>query len=329
MTRSTREIERDVERTRSDIEDTVEALRDKMSIGQIVDEAAHYFRDSGGTEVLNNFAAQARANPMPLALVGIGLAWLMSGRGQPAMRSYSSYRGSYAGNGGSAYGGSSYGGSSYGGSQSGIGARVGETAGAARDALSGTGRKAGEAVASSMHKVGDSASQAYGKVSDTASQAYGKVSDTASQAYGAVSDTASQAYERVSDTASHTYDQVSRRAGQVQRTVADLIEDEPLILAGLGLAVGAAIGAMMPATRTEQELMGDKLDELKEGASEMAREEWNKAKSVARDAASAAMSEVEKGGANAQTAERAAKSASRTAEQSASDKGLGSSPRKS
>lgn len=318
MTRTTREIERDVERTRSDIEDTVEALRDKMSIGQIVDEAAHYFRDSGGTEVLNNFAAQARANPMPLALVGIGLAWLMSGRGQPAMRSHSSYRGSYAGNGGSAYGGSSYGGSSYGGSQSGIGARVGETAGAARDALSGTGRKAGEAVASSMHKVGDSASQAYGKVSDTASQAYGKVSDTASQAY-----------ERVSDTASHTYDQVSRRAGQVQRTVADLIEDEPLILAGLGLAVGAAIGAMMPATRTEQELMGDKLDELKEGASEMAREEWNKAKSVARDAASAAMSEVEKGGANAQTAERAAKSASRTAEQSASDKGLGSSPRKS
>jgi len=324
MTRSTREIERDVERTRSDIEDTVEALRDKMSIGQIVDEAAHYFRDSGGTEALSNFAAQARANPMPLALVGIGLAWLMSGRGQPAMSSYASYRGSYAGNGGSAYGGSTYGGSG-----SGIGARVGETAGSARDALSGSGRKAGEAVASSMHKVGDTASQAYGKVSDTASQAYGKVSDTASQAYERVSDTASQAYGRVSDTAYETYNQMSYRAGRAQRTVADLIDNEPLILAGLGLAVGAAIGAMMPATRTEQEFMGDKLDELKEGAGEMAREEWNKAKSVARDAASAALSEVEKGGATAQTAERAAKSASRAAEQSASDKGLGSSLRKS
>jgi len=303
MTRSTREIERDVERTRSDIEDTVEALRDKMSIGQIVDEAAHYFRDSGGNEALSNFAAQARANPMPLALVGIGLAWLMSGRGQPAMSSYSSYKGSYAGNGGSSY--------------SGLGGRVGETAGSAKDALSGSGRRAGEAMSSSMHKVGDSASQAYGKVSDTASQAYDRVSDTASQAYG-----------RVSDTASQTYNQVSHRAGQAQRTVSDLIENEPLILAGLGLAVGAAIGAMMPATRTEQEFMGDKLDDLKEGASDMAREEWNKAKSVARDAASAAMSEVEKGGATAQTAERAAKSASRAAEQSASDKGLGSSVRK-
>ena len=94
MTRSTREIERDVERTRSDIEDTVEALRDKMSLGQIVDEAGRYLRNSGGTEAMHNLAAQARANPLPLALVGVGLAWLMSGRGQPAM-GYSS--GSYTG----------------------------------------------------------------------------------------------------------------------------------------------------------------------------------------------------------------------------------------
>jgi len=316
MTRTTREIERDVERTRSDIEDTVEALRDKMSIGQIVDEAAHYFRASGGNEALSNFAAQARANPMPLALVGIGLAWLMSGRGQPAMSSYSSYTGSYAGNGGSAYSG-------------GIGAQAGEAAGSAKDALSSTGRKAGEAVSTGMHKVGDTASQAYGQVSDTASQTYGRVSDTASQAYGRVSDTASQAYGRVSDTASQTYSQVSHRAGQAQRTVSELIDSEPLILAGLGLAVGAAIGAMMPGTRTDQQLMGEKIEELKEGATEMAREEWDKAKSVAKDAASAAMSEVEKGGPIAQTAERAAKSAARTAEQSASDKGLGSSVRKS
>jgi hypothetical protein len=50
---------------------------------------------------------------------------------------------------------------------------------------------------------------------------------------------------------------------------------------------------------------------------------------VAKDAASAAMEEVEKGGSPGDTAERAAKSASRTAEQSSRDKGLGSSARKS
>ena len=308
MTRSTREIERDVERTRSDIEDTVEALRDKMSIGQIVDEASHYLRQSGGSEALSNLATQARNNPMPLVMIGIGLAWLMSGRGQPSM-GYSTgyprgYSPEYTGNGGSSY--------------RGVGARVGDTAGSAKDAVTDTGRKAGEAMASGLHQVGDTASQAYGRVSDTASRTYGRVSGAATHTY-----------DRVSDTAAHAYDRAARAGGQAQRTVSDLIETEPLILAGLGLAVGAAIGAMIPATEAEERLMGEKLDEWKEDASEMARDEWEKTKSVAKEAVSAAKAEVENGGTPSEMADRAAKSAARTAEQSASDKGLGSSVRKS
>jgi ElaB/YqjD/DUF883 family membrane-anchored ribosome-binding protein len=295
MSRSTHEIERDVERTRSDIEDTVEALREKMSVGQIVDEASRYLRHSGGSEAMSNLAAQAKANPMPLALVGIGLAWLMSGRGQPAIRSYV---GSHEGYGAHAGDGSSF---------RNVGSRLGETAGSAKDAVSGTGRKAGEAVSSRMHQAGDAASQTYGRVSDKASETYG----------------------RMSEHASDTYDRMSDRAGRAQRSISELVESEPLILAGLGIALGAAIGAMMPATRTEERLMGDKLDEWKDEAADMARSEWEKTKSVARDAASAAQAEVEKGGKPGDTAERAAKSASQTAEQSARDKGLGSSARKS
>jgi len=292
MSRSTREIERDVERTRSDIEDTVEALRDKMSLGQIVDEAGRYLRNSGGSEAMHNLAAQARANPLPLALVGVGLAWLMSGRGQPSMGYSSSSSGSYAGNGSSFRD---------------AGSRLGETAGAAKGAIAEKGRKAGEAASSTMHQIGEQASQTYDRVSERASHTYGRVSDTASQGY-----------ERMSDQAS-----------RAQRRMSELVEDEPLILAGLGLAVGAAIAAMIPATRTENRLMGDKLDEWKQEAGDMAREEWKKTKSVAKDAASAAEREMEKGGSPADQAERAARSASRTAEQSANKHGLGSSARKS
>ena len=284
MSKSTNEIERDVERTRSDIEDTVEALREKMSLGQIVDEASHYLRTSGGTEAMSNLAAQAKANPMPLALVGIGLAWLMSGRGQPSM---GHHMGSHEGYGAHTGDGSSV---------RNVGSRVGETAGSARDAVSDTGRKAGEAVSSRMHQASDAASQTYDRVSDKASETYGRMSD---------------------------------RAGRAQRSMSELVESEPLILAGLGIALGAAIGAMMPATRTEQRFMGEKLDEWKDDASDMARSEWEKTKSVAKDVASAAQEEIEKGGKPADTAERAAKSASQTAEQSARDMGLGSSARKS
>jgi hypothetical protein len=38
-TRSASQIEREVEASRANLEDTVEALKDKMTFGQVVDEA--------------------------------------------------------------------------------------------------------------------------------------------------------------------------------------------------------------------------------------------------------------------------------------------------
>ena len=83
MNRSARDIEREVEATRASVEETVEALKEKMTLGQMVDEAAGYFRTSGGPQMFSNLGHQVRENPLPLALVGLGLVWLMSGRRQP------------------------------------------------------------------------------------------------------------------------------------------------------------------------------------------------------------------------------------------------------
>jgi hypothetical protein len=93
MSASSSEIEREVEASRANLEDTVEALRGKMSVGQMVDEASRYFGDTGGGEILSRLGDQAKANPLPLALVGVGLVWLMSGRGQPNLRVPSYSRG--------------------------------------------------------------------------------------------------------------------------------------------------------------------------------------------------------------------------------------------
>jgi hypothetical protein len=297
MTRSTREIERDVERTRSDIEHTVDALRDKMSIGQIVDEVAHHFRASGGNEMVSNLAAQARANPMPLALVGIGLAWLMSGRGQPAM-GHSYYSSHDYGSDDTELGGSYRDASA----SRGIGTRAGEAASSAKDT-----------VAQSVHKVGEGISSA---------------KDTLVQSGHSAGEAVSSGIHQAGDRAAHVYGRMSDQASRTQRTVSDLVDREPLVLAGLGLAIGAAIGAMLPATETENRLLGEKRDSLKHRAEGLAREEWEKTKAVAKDAAAAAQREVEKGGSPADMAERAAKSATQAAERSAGDKGLGSSVRK-
>jgi len=98
MNQSARDIEREVEASRASVEETVEALKDKMSIGQIVDEASRFLGPNGGSEVLTSLGAQVRANPLPLALVGIGLAWLMSGRGPGTGGTAGGQRNDYARN---------------------------------------------------------------------------------------------------------------------------------------------------------------------------------------------------------------------------------------
>ena len=57
-----------------------------MSPGQLMDEVLNQFRGGDGSQMLANLQSQARDNPMALALVGSGLAWLMMGSGSARAR---------------------------------------------------------------------------------------------------------------------------------------------------------------------------------------------------------------------------------------------------
>ena len=74
-------LEREANAVRTQVADTAEKLRDKMTPGQMIDEVADYFRNSDGSLALGNLKTQVRDNPLPLALVGAGLAWLFLGGG--------------------------------------------------------------------------------------------------------------------------------------------------------------------------------------------------------------------------------------------------------
>lgn len=80
MTKTTGELEREAERTREDLSATLDELRDRIEPGRLVDQAFSYARDNGGADFMRNAATQARDNPLPVFLIGAGLAWLMSGR---------------------------------------------------------------------------------------------------------------------------------------------------------------------------------------------------------------------------------------------------------
>jgi hypothetical protein len=74
----TNRIERDLEHTRSRLDATIDALQQKLSPGQMVDETLTWFKEGGGAEFGRNLGRTLRDHPMPVALIGVGLAWLIA-----------------------------------------------------------------------------------------------------------------------------------------------------------------------------------------------------------------------------------------------------------
>ena len=79
--RTAAELEVDAEAARAQVTSTAESIRSKMSPGQLIDEFSGIFTGGDGAATLTNLKGQIRDNPLPLTLIGAGLAWLMLGTG--------------------------------------------------------------------------------------------------------------------------------------------------------------------------------------------------------------------------------------------------------
>ena len=85
--KSAAELERDADIARAKVADTAESIRSKMTPGQLIDEFTGMFSGGDGSAMLGNLKSQVRDNPLPLTLIGAGLAWLMLGNGTSATNS--------------------------------------------------------------------------------------------------------------------------------------------------------------------------------------------------------------------------------------------------
>lgn len=79
--KSSAELQREIEMQRSRVENTIDQIQERLSPGQIVDELLSYTK-TGGTEFASNLGRTAAANPLPVALLGVSLAWLIAGPGK-------------------------------------------------------------------------------------------------------------------------------------------------------------------------------------------------------------------------------------------------------
>ncbi len=79
--KSTSEIQRDLDRTRAELSSTLDALETRLNPSELVDTSIDYLRSGPAADYVRNLGWTASENPMPITLVGVGLAWLMmSGR---------------------------------------------------------------------------------------------------------------------------------------------------------------------------------------------------------------------------------------------------------
>jgi hypothetical protein len=70
-------IARDLDKTRSNVNETLDALEARLSPGQMLDRTLAFMRENGG-EFVGNLGESVKQNPMPTIVTGIGLAWLMA-----------------------------------------------------------------------------------------------------------------------------------------------------------------------------------------------------------------------------------------------------------
>lgn len=259
------ELERQAEAARARLADTADELKARMSPGQIMDEVLNQFRGGDGTEMLANLKTQARDNPMALALIGSGMAWLMLGSGPQSGVQSGAHSALQSAGSGRAYPG--YPGSS-------------GPAGHADDRV-GAARPMGEAGPSRADRAAQGAGAAY----EAAYETVGGALHDAAQAGG---EGLRDAAEGLRQTGAEAMDGLRRAGRDASGMVSDLMEREPLVLGALGFAVGAAIGAALPASELERRRLGAAgaaLREKVEAGVETAREAAGEVYAAARDEA--------------------------------------------
>jgi ElaB/YqjD/DUF883 family membrane-anchored ribosome-binding protein len=131
-----------------------------------------------------------------------------------------------------------------------------------------------------------------GTVSGAASSAYGSVSNAASTAIGGVTNAAGTAYEGVGNFAGTAREKVGEIGTQAREQYDYYIEENPLAVGAVALALGAAVGFSIPSTSYEGNLMGEARHNLLQKAQDTAGELVDKVKQVAGEAQKTISDEV-------------------------------------
>ncbi len=324
----TTQVRTQIEQTRSELGQTIDAIQQKLSPSNLVDEAKSAVQDAtvgavgnvvgSATDTVGQAVGSAtgavqqaasgvestavgmgntvvetiKQNPIPAALAGVGLGWLImsirqqsskqparqSSQGYSPSQGYSGMRSQGSPGGTNPYGWyDSEGASAYTGYPSDTGYTGGYPTG-----YSGQGQQSEGGLSGTA-----------GQVQDTVGQAVNQAQDTASQVASQAQQTASQMATQVQNTAGQVVNQASQSVQGATTGLQEMMRQRPLAVGLMAVGLGAALGLAVPETEKEDAIMGSAREDLMQRAQQTAQQTMQKVETVAEHTFDAAKQEAQ------------------------------------
>ena len=261
--RSVADIERDIQETQREMSRTIDEIQHRLS-PETIKANMKAKAKVRMRETSRGFMDRVKEHPAAAALVGLG-AWMLF-KGDDTERDFSSKNYAY-------------------GHYDELGCGV---CGAS---LEDSERGWTEKMRDGASSVGDRARGAADNVRESAAHAAHKVSESTSNAAHHVADTSSRVMHNAGERAQSFGRSTRYRAQSMARGTARSYEENPFILGGVGIVLGALLGAAIPETERERQMMGPARDQALDRARELAREKGEQVKHVAQAARDAAVRE--------------------------------------
>lgn len=283
-------IRSQIARTRAQMSETVDQIQARLAPEQLKQQAQEAIREAtlGKVEEItmnveqkakswrSGLVSTIRENPVPAALVGIGLGWLlMSNKDDDYATQYQETN--QQTNGRQYNGGNNY------RPYYSYSPREEES-----QRMETARMRAGEVVDTAQERVGEVTSQVQERASTLAHDVRDQVRQTADNLSEQADHLTQQAHSRAEEMRFQTRMGVHR----AKRTFSDTLEENPMAVAVAALAAGALVGMVLPSTPIEDQLLGETRDRVLDEAKIVAQDTAEKVKHVAQQAERAAVDQA-------------------------------------
>jgi len=236
--RESAQLQREAEAQRAGLSNTLGQLREGMTSSALSAELVGVLRDSS-LSVVKSLADSARGNPGAALLIGAGLTMMLTRTtGADVMSSASSALKAATT----------------------VGTDAAVAAASSVKSAAGSAADTAKSLAGqASNKVGGMTDKVTGMVAETATSLKDRAAGTADALRGKADEQIDHAKRLVEDgkeTAEHLNEDATRLASDTRQAVSKLLEEQPILVAAIGAALGAIFGAALPVSQAERTVLG-------------------------------------------------------------------------